>query len=232
MASAAALTALMAAGAAGAVEVDFAYTGARQSFIVPFTGAYTITSAGGAGGNTLAAQGGLGAYFVATFDLTAGDSLTLIVGGQGGRGNASGTSGPLYRGEVFHYGAGGGGATWVFDNGYDLLMVAGGGGGAGTVWPSENPFNVKVGPDFSTPGAGWSAAPGANLILQGGGLVPPPLGDPGTGAGGLAGAPPTNSRPTGPAAAAAARAFTAAASPANSEAVRAAATMATWRSAA
>ena len=52
----------------------------------------------------------------------------MIVGGQVGAANASGTSGPLYHGEVFHYGAG----AWVFNNGFELLMVAGGGGGGFT----------------------------------------------------------------------------------------------------
>jgi PEP-CTERM motif len=84
------------------------------SFIATVSGEYAVELLGGSGGNSTGGGGGFGAEVSGDVFLTAGEDLTLIVGGHG----KSGTEG-----------AGGGGGTFVF-HGTDVLAVAGGGGGA------------------------------------------------------------------------------------------------------
>ena len=57
--------------------------------------------------------GGRGAYIKASYSVTAGTVLTVIVGGQG---------------STWTCGSGGGGGTWVL-HGSSLMQVSGGGGG-------------------------------------------------------------------------------------------------------
>jgi hypothetical protein len=118
--------AILASGAAANAET-FAFTGGVQTFNVSVSGEYAV--------ELLGASGGIG--FINRFDpgpgaevsgdvfLTAGEDLTLFVGGQGGFGTNAG---------------GGGGGSFVF-NGTDVLAVAGGGGGAG--------FNDSGGPGLA-----------------------------------------------------------------------------------
>lgn len=102
---------------------DFTATGSAQSFTVPEgVTSLTITAAGAGGGignqDGAVWPGGRGASLVATVPVTAGESLTVIVGS---------------RGEDGFDGGGGGGATAIL-RGTTPLLVAGGGGGAG--WSS------------------------------------------------------------------------------------------------
>ena len=67
---------------------DFAYTGTIQTFHPQSDGYYTVTAAGasgGQGGN--GGAGGLAARAVAKVYLTAGQSLSVVVGGTGSTGN-------------------------------------------------------------------------------------------------------------------------------------------------
>jgi PEP-CTERM motif len=102
------------ASAAEANAETFAFTGAAQSFTASLSGEYAVELLGASGGNSIAfnSVGGLGAEVSGDVFLTAGEDLTLFVGGQG----QSATSG-------------GGGGSFVF-HGTDVLAVAGGGGGA------------------------------------------------------------------------------------------------------
>ena len=109
---------LTAAASVQAAPVVFSYTGGADSYIVPTSGTYDIVAYGGQGGGSGSQNGGLGAQIEGTFLLTAGDTLSLIVGGQG----AAAASG---------FGAGGGGGSFVYDaSSTAILVVAGGGGGA------------------------------------------------------------------------------------------------------
>jgi hypothetical protein len=92
-----------------------------QTWKVPDTGTYTLTAYGAEGGEQDAAanKGGRGAVIRATLELTAGETLQLIVGQRGGDGN---------RGD-FNGAAGGGGGTGIADSVGRPLLIAGGGGG-------------------------------------------------------------------------------------------------------
>ncbi|MDP4009887.1 MAG: tail fiber domain-containing protein, partial [Candidatus Shapirobacteria bacterium] len=99
-------------------------TGTTQVWIVPETRTYTIDVAGAAGGyaGTSGYPGGSGARMVGDFVLSAGDTLSILVGQQGTNNNAS------------TRGGGGGGGTFILNQSVGstaLLMAAGGGGGGG-----------------------------------------------------------------------------------------------------
>jgi hypothetical protein len=87
------------------------------SFTATVSGEYAVELLGASGGNSTAGGGvgGLGAEVSGDVFLTAGEDLTLFVGGQGVTGS---------------YAGGGGGGSFVFQ-GTDVLAVGGGGGGAG-----------------------------------------------------------------------------------------------------
>jgi hypothetical protein len=94
------------------------YTGAEVTYTAPTTGVYQITAYGAQGGSSIdgGGIGGLGAEFGGTFTLTAGEVLSIVVGGQGLTGGEDG---------------GGGGGSFVVAPGNTALLVAGGGGGGG-----------------------------------------------------------------------------------------------------
>src|SRR4051794_41000802 len=144
----------------------FAYTGDSQSFVVP-AGVCSVTvdvfgAEGGANSATNSLGGslpGLGGEATATLAVNAGDTLTVIVGGQGGPGtNGSGPgaggfggggAGGNSSGDLgTNPGSGGGGASAVEVNG-DLSVIAGGGGGAGN---SGSPGEANGGAGGGTTG--------------------------------------------------------------------------------
>src|ERR1700677_2691055 len=86
------------------------------SFTATVSGEYAVELLGASGGNSDAAVGGLGAEVSGDVFLTAGEDLTLFVGGQGG---GSGV-----------VAGGGGGGSFVF-RGTDVLGGGGGGDGDG-----------------------------------------------------------------------------------------------------
>jgi hypothetical protein len=150
-----------------------------QLWTVPSTGTYTIEAKGAQGGyrytgstynsNNTAVAPGNGATVKATFALTKGATVVLIVAQSPARGQhwASGT--------------GGGGASWVlkpgaFTSNNDVYLVAGGGGGSGAAnyVTSTNQGGHAVGDGQGTLGSGGasgdrSAGGGAGWTVDGSG---------------------------------------------------------------
>ena len=100
----------------------YSYSGTNtETFTATTGGSYQITAYGGQGGPGNAQAGGLGAKVSGVFQLVAGETLTIVVGGEGYQGEGS-------------EGAGGGGGSFVIENFngvHQKLLIAGGGGGAG-----------------------------------------------------------------------------------------------------
>ena len=100
-----------------------ASTGTIQSWTVPSTGSYFIEAWGASGGRgeSNSSLFGKGAYVKATFSLTAGHVIKILVG-QAGAGVSNGNN----------YGGGGGGGSFVVNDttGTPLLVAAGGNGGS------------------------------------------------------------------------------------------------------
>jgi hypothetical protein len=95
-------------------------SGGFQTWTVPNTGTYQITTYGAKGGSTYH-DGGNGATLQGDFSLTAGQQLKILVGQMGSNGDmSSGGSN----------GGGGGGGTFVSLSGNTPLIVTGGGGGS------------------------------------------------------------------------------------------------------
>ena len=118
--------------------LQFNYTGAMQTWIVPqCVTSIQVVAAGAKGGG---AVGGNGARITATIAVTPGQTLRIYVGGQGSCGNNSGgwngggtgyASNPA---NATYNSCGGGGATDLRIGGAALanrVIVAGGGGGKG-----------------------------------------------------------------------------------------------------
>ena len=138
---------------------NFAFTGFTQALTVTTSGEYNIQLLAGSGGSTQSAAGGNGAEVGAIVNLSAGEQLEIVVGGQGA--NARNTDG-----------AGGGGGTFILANTgpngtFVPLLVAGGGGGGGFVSPGVDgnggDGQASAG---TTPGAGGA---GGGKLGGGGG---------------------------------------------------------------
>ena len=93
-----------------------------QTFDVTQTGIYDIVVDGAQGGGSPGTLGGLGAQVSGLFSLTAGETLLIAVGIQGGPGGNGGIGINLAAG-------GGGGGSFVISLGATPLAIAGGGGG-------------------------------------------------------------------------------------------------------
>jgi hypothetical protein len=115
----------------------FLYTGAPQMFRVPANVKWLNVVVRGAAGGSPAQpdRGGRGGRVFATIPVSPGESLTVVVGGKGGRFkggfNGGGDGGKKLR---IPRAYGGGGASDVREHGRgvaDRVLVAGGGGGAG-----------------------------------------------------------------------------------------------------
>lgn len=114
---------------ANSFTVDFAYTGAAQSWTVPASvTSLTFTVTGASGGST---NGGAGAIVSGTLTVTPGETLQINVGQRGRTGGAllaafnGGAGGSQYA-------SGGGGASDIRTGLFALanrVVVAGGGGG-------------------------------------------------------------------------------------------------------
>lgn len=151
-------------------STTYTYTGSSHQCIVPAgVTSVSIDAVGGQGGTTTDdVAGGLGGRVVATLSVSAGDVLTLVVGGSGG---GSGGFGGSHGGDpgagpyVSSFdGAGGGGSTDVRLGTRTLVTAGGGGGGGGG---SEIPVGGGVGGQGGTgmlyhgPDGVPFAAPGA-----------------------------------------------------------------------
>ncbi|MFE4592313.1 prealbumin-like fold domain-containing protein [Streptomyces laurentii] len=128
------------------VSQTFAFTGAPEQVTVPENVcAVTVDAFGAAGGGgQYGVPGGLGAEVSAAFGVTAGEVLTVNVGGAGHSGDDSdpqrtlggyngGGRGGAYiaDGQIAGIAAGGGGGRTTIGTGTTPLVVAGGGGGGG-----------------------------------------------------------------------------------------------------
>jgi hypothetical protein len=137
--------------------VQFAYTGADQSFTVP-AGVYSIQVDlyGAAGGNgswggwNYGWSGGPGGYTHGTIAVTPGQVLTVMVG-QGGAGGATsnatfsyGGGGRNCNGSDCQYAAKGGGRSAI-RSGSTELLTAGGGGGGGSCVSIGNSYRMNGG---------------------------------------------------------------------------------------
>jgi hypothetical protein len=137
----------------------FTVTGGIQYWVVPATGSYTIEAGGAKGGNGNSGNGGAGAKITGTFNLTAGETVRILVGQSGG-------NHPTSAGGVNATGGGGGG-TFVIRTPYNtnasILLIAGGGGGSGS--------SGGGGPGQTTTSgqAGRGASSGSGGINGGGG---------------------------------------------------------------
>lgn len=159
--------------------LNFTYTGAPQSVVIPGgVTSVTIETWGAEGGgssislNTASGQGGKGGYASGVLTVTPGNTLHVYVGGHGlssttgtalggwnggGQGHASSSSEP---------GNGGGGASDVRLNGNtfnDRVIVAGGGGGGG-----EDSFD-SFGHGGGLTGVGYIAYDGTQTAAGAGG---------------------------------------------------------------
>ena len=163
--------------------VRFEHTGEAQSFTVPAGVTEIEMEACGAEGGIgadLPTAAGLGAMVVASRTVQPGETLAVLVGGQGGDGsaldadgvapggaggfNGGGEGGAADGSDDLRSGGGGGGASDVRQAGTDLanrVLVAGGGGGSGA-W-SDGDDDFPAGPP-GTGGAGGTdeGLPGGN----------------------------------------------------------------------
>ncbi|MED0993403.1 glycine rich domain-containing protein [Bacillus nitratireducens] len=124
---------------------DFQYTGNVQSFTVPYTGTYKLETWGAQGGNDILTQpytyhkGGLGGYAEGEVSLTKGETIYVVVGGQGENTINTAIKGGYNGGGNSYHGSAGGGATHIAtadgllaslsNDKSAVLIVAGGGGG-------------------------------------------------------------------------------------------------------
>ena len=161
--------------------VRLSFTGGPQQFTVPDgvteLGVLATGGNGGEDGNLF--DGGLWGEVGGTLPVSPGDVLSVLVGGLGGSGTASGGggSGGYDGGGAGGNGAGGGGGATVVSDGSTVDFVAGGGGGAG--W-----FGPDAGDGGGDP-AGQSGNPSAPSGLNGGPWDP--ITDPGESGPGLGG---------------------------------------------
>lgn len=129
---------------------EFKYTGGVQQFTAPTTGNYTFELYGAQGGNDGNGVGGLGGKTTGTLSLLKGQTIYIVVGGQGASaatGNGGGYNGGGHAGSSGSSGAGGGATHIATKSGTlasladyptALLLVAGGGGGGGNSYAGIN----------------------------------------------------------------------------------------------
>ncbi|MBW4053410.1 MAG: hypothetical protein HIU85_18495, partial [Proteobacteria bacterium] len=109
------------AGTIGTGTTTVTYSGSIVDYTVGTTGLYDITAYGANGGSSPFAAGGTGGEIGGEFNLSAGDALSILVGGAGV---------DYVSGNYSSVGGGGGGGTFVI-LGNSPLVVAGAGGGGG-----------------------------------------------------------------------------------------------------
>ena len=119
------------AGTQTNIDVNFAYTGGNQTFIVP-SGVTKITvELLGAGGSTAYSGSGngeqAGGYVFGDLSVTAGQTYTVVVGGQTNNGFTQYGGGGA---GSYSYGGSGGGRSALVLNGADVVTAGGGGGDA------------------------------------------------------------------------------------------------------
>eukprot|EP00798_Chlamydomonas_sp_ICE-L_P000811 gene811-2211_t len=124
-----------------------------QNYTIPLTQSYTITCYGASGGSGTY-LGGNGGVVSATFNLSVGQIIIVIVGQKGGLPSAG----------VSQEGGGGGG-TWVVDSATsNLLICAAGGNGATTALKGSSPNVLSLPPTATFVTSPWyQAGSGFNI---------------------------------------------------------------------
>jgi hypothetical protein len=125
----------------------FTFTGANQSWVVPANVTQVAVKLWGAGGGSTWTNsttggtanigvGGAGGYAYGVLNVTAGETLTMIVGGGGAAGVVGGSTATAFGGGGRGVGggsgwacAGGGGRSAIRRGTTELITAAGGGGG-------------------------------------------------------------------------------------------------------
>lgn len=132
--------ALAAPASAAAAGQTFVYTGHPESYTVPAGVHYLHIQAGGGKGGSghSGGKGGLGVQVDARYvPVKPGDTLRVVVGGDGGTAAGggklpnTGEGGYNGGGDGARGGGGGGGFTYIQESDGSHLIVAGGGGGGG-----------------------------------------------------------------------------------------------------
>ncbi len=165
----------------GPVTQTFSYTGAVQTFTVPAgVTSIDIDTRGAQGGGN--GGGGRGARMNATYSVTPGQVLNIVVGQQGllqAGGNAQNSSG-------------GGGGSFVYTSAGPTLLVAAGGGGGKCNYSGSIPLNASSDGQITVNGAnatsasyGVSGTGGTGGNGGNGGAIPGPDFDSGGGTGWL-----------------------------------------------
>lgn len=167
---------------------EFNYTGGTQAFTVPVTGTYKLQvwgAQGGTGyGNGYSVAGGLGGYSYGNVSLSAGQTIYVVVGGQGGGMgsqyggyNGGGNGGYPGNGTIVQSAGGGGGATHIgtFNSVLSsrgstsgLYIVAGGGGGGTGVLDGGYHVTNAGGTGGGTSGGAGTSAAGGGTQSSGG----------------------------------------------------------------
>lgn len=117
--------------------LTFSYTGSTQNFTVPSGVSSVNVKIWGAGGAGSDGSGGSGAFLKGTLAVTAGQTLTFVVGGGGSYSNSTVSAGGYGGGGASGgiYGGSGGGYSGIFSSATlsqaNVLALAGGGGGGG-----------------------------------------------------------------------------------------------------
>ena len=120
------------AGTQSNTEVNFAFTGFDQVFVVPAGVTKITVELLGAGGSTAYTGGGngpdaQGGYVYGDLAVTAGQTYTVVVGGQNNNGYTQYGGGGA---GSYSYGGSGGGRSALVLNGLDVVTAGGGGGDA------------------------------------------------------------------------------------------------------
>jgi len=163
--------------------VNFFFTGATQSWVVPSNVRYVyakLWGAGGAGGTVggwvYGSHGGGGGHTRGLIPVTPGETLTILVGGGGavnqGANITFGFGGGCLVNADNRYGGGGGGGTFIFRNYSPTtpkpegtpLLVAGGGGGGGSSRTYQGTGNTSWGYNDGAAGGGRNGQKGNSFF--------------------------------------------------------------------
>ncbi len=181
--------------------VEYSYTGTTDTWVVP-PGVTSVTfeAAGGDGGaavHPVTKKGGSGAIITGTVPVTAGQIVTIAVGGNGATGAGGWGTDGMSGGHAntakqdSRTGGAGGGATLIAlsdadgSNWHEIVVAGGGGGqGGGSGDPDEAGMGGSAGClDFSNTSDSWCGTPGI-AGMNGSQGTAPPLGGKGGAAGG------------------------------------------------
>ena len=147
----------------GPTEWTFNYTGSEQTFTVPISGTYQLEAWGAQGGHSQWSYGGNGGYSSGSIYLNKNDTLTIVVGGQGGGIHQSG-----YWGNRAYGGYNGGGSSGLDKDGNDNgNNETGGGGGGFTIVKKTDISYICAGGGGG--GGGWDGPGGSGSAGGGGG---------------------------------------------------------------